>query len=60
MNLALSPYDLIVDMPTRTSEKLMKMGDLVTLYKASCSAYPEADETVTPTSKRLSSRLVVT
>jgi hypothetical protein len=33
MNRALSPYDLIVDMPTSTSEKLMKMGDRVTLYR---------------------------
>lgn len=31
MNRALSPYDLMVDMPTRTSEKLMKIGDRVTL-----------------------------
>jgi hypothetical protein len=26
-----SPYDLIVDMPTRTSEKLVRMGDRVVL-----------------------------
>lgn len=35
INRALSPYDRIVDMPTRTSEKLMKMGDRVTLWDVS-------------------------
>ena len=32
MNRAESPYDRMVDMPTRTSEKLMKMGERVTLW----------------------------
>lgn len=32
MNRAESPYDLIVDIPTKASEKEMKRGDRVVLY----------------------------
>jgi hypothetical protein len=37
MKRAESPYDRIVDMPTSTSEKLIKMGDRVTLWRVSFS-----------------------
>lgn len=35
MNRAESPYDLIVDIPTKASEKEMKRGDRVVLYSIS-------------------------
>ena len=35
MNRAESPYDRIVDIPTKASEKEMKRGDRVVLYSIS-------------------------
>jgi hypothetical protein len=40
MNLALSPYDRMVVMPVKTSEKLMRMGDRVTLWFESAHLHP--------------------
>lgn len=56
MKRAESPYDRMVDMPTKTSEKLIKIGDLVTL----CESVSLHRIVRIRTSYRLISRLVST